>query len=101
MKKRVALARALALDPEVLLLDEPTSGLDPMMGRTIAELIDVTHQRLQATCIAVTHDLTLVERLAHRVALLHDGKILATGTPKEMLSSEDPMVKNFLEGVEL
>jgi phospholipid/cholesterol/gamma-HCH transport system ATP-binding protein len=101
MKKRVALARALALDPEVLLLDEPTAGLDPMTGRTVADLIDVTQKRLHATCIAATHDLTLVERLAHRVALLHNGKILATGTPQEMRSSKDPMVKNFLEGVEL
>ncbi|MBI1744895.1 ATP-binding cassette domain-containing protein [Candidatus Acetothermia bacterium] len=101
MRKRVALARALALDPEILLLDEPTAGLDPVTGRAIADLIHETQMRSKATCVAVTHDLTLVERLADRVALLHDGKILAVGTPHEMLSSSDSLVKEFLKGVEL
>jgi phospholipid/cholesterol/gamma-HCH transport system ATP-binding protein len=101
MKKRVALARALALDPEILLLDEPTAGLDPLSGRSIADLLHRTQMRLGATCVAVTHDLTLIERLADRVALLHDGKILAVGTPPEMLSSPDPVMKEFLKGVAL
>lgn len=101
MRKRVALARALALDPEILLLDEPTAGLDPVTGRAIVDLIHETQMRSKATCVAVTHDLTLVERLADRVALLHDGEILAVGTPYEMLSSSDSLVKEFLKGVEL
>jgi phospholipid/cholesterol/gamma-HCH transport system ATP-binding protein len=101
MKKRVALARALALDPEILLLDEPTAGLDPVTGRTIAQLLHQTQGRLGATCVAVTHDLTLIETLADRVALLHEGKILAVGTPQEMLQSSDPTVQEFLKGVEL
>jgi len=101
MKKRVALARALALDPEILLLDEPTAGLDPVTGRTIADLVHQTQTRLGATCIAVTHDLTLIEAMADRVAILHEGKILAVGTPQEMLASTNTTVNEFLKGVEL
>jgi phospholipid/cholesterol/gamma-HCH transport system ATP-binding protein len=101
MRKRVALARALALDPEILLLDEPTAGLDPLTGRAMADLILKTQRSRRATCVAATHDLELVERLADRVVLLHHGRTLAVGTPTEMLRSNDPVVKEFLKGVEL
>ena len=97
MKKRVGLARALALDPEIMLLDEPTAGLDPITAGEIIELIQGLQQERQVSSIVVTHDLRSVKALADRVALLHEGKILIEGTFEDLKSSDDPFVSEFLQ----
>lgn len=97
MKKRAALARTLALDPEFLLLDEPGSGLDPASARSLDELIGRLHAALGLTVVMVTHDLTSVQRLADRAILLHEGNILADGSPRELLASDDPRVRYFFQ----
>jgi phospholipid/cholesterol/gamma-HCH transport system ATP-binding protein len=95
MRKRAALARALALDPELLFLDEPGSGLDPLSARAIDELVIKLRDALGLTVIMVTHDLTTVQRTADRVILLGDGVILAEGTPLEVAASADPRTRRF------
>jgi phospholipid/cholesterol/gamma-HCH transport system ATP-binding protein len=97
MRKRAALARALALDPELLLLDEPGSGLDPASARSLDELIGQLRSALGLTVVMVTHDLASVQRLADRAILLHEGAILADGTPRELLESDDPQVRYFFQ----
>ena len=97
MRKRAALARALALDPEFLLLDEPGSGLDPASARSLDELIGRLHAALGLTVVMVTHDLASVQRLADRAILLHEGKVLADGSPRELLASDDPRVRYFFQ----
>lgn len=96
MKKRVGLARALALDPELMLLDEPTAGLDPITAGEIIALIQSLRQEREISLIVVTHDLRSVKMLADRVALLHEGKILIEGTFEELEQSDDPFVAEFL-----
>jgi phospholipid/cholesterol/gamma-HCH transport system ATP-binding protein len=96
MKKRVGLARALALDPEVLLLDEPTAGLDPITAAEIIELIQQLQQAREMSAIVVTHDLRSVEALADRVALLHEGNIVVEGPFEEVRKSDDPFVAAFV-----
>jgi len=98
MKKRAALARELVWAPEIMLFDEPTTGLDPIIGHTILNLIDTLHQRLQFTGIVVTHELEKVFKIVDSVAMLHEGVILAHGTPEEIVSSEDPVVQQFIKG---
>jgi phospholipid/cholesterol/gamma-HCH transport system ATP-binding protein len=83
MKKRAALARELVWAPEIMLFDEPTTGLDPITGHAILNLIDKLHQRLHFTGIVVTHELEKVFKIVDRVAMLHEGVILADGTPEE------------------
>lgn len=100
MKKRVALARALALEPEALLFDEPTTGLDPMTSASIARLIRETRERLQTTVVVVTHDLALARGIADRVALLDDGRFRFLGTLAEAEASVDPLLADFLAGRE-
>ncbi|MEJ2479524.1 MAG: ATP-binding cassette domain-containing protein [Acidihalobacter sp.] len=95
MRKRAALARALALDPELLFLDEPGSGLDPLSARAIDELVIKLRDALGLTVVMVTHDLTTVQRTANRVILLGDGVILAEGTPQEVAASTDPRTHRF------
>jgi phospholipid/cholesterol/gamma-HCH transport system ATP-binding protein len=95
MRKRAALARALALDPELLFLDEPGSGLDPLSARAIDELVIKLRDALGLTVIMVTHDLTTVQRTADRVILLGDGVILAEGSPLEVAASTDPRTHRF------
>ncbi len=97
MKKRAALARALALDPELLMLDEPGSGLDPASARSLDELISRLRAALGLTVVMVTHDLTSVRRIADRAILLHEGRILADGAPAELLESEDQQVRYFFQ----
>lgn len=98
MKKRVALARAIIRQPEIILYDEPTTGLDPIMANVINDLINRLHQTLKVTSIVVTHDMNCMFRVAHRIALLHQGKIIALGTPEEFQVSKDPYVSQFISG---
>jgi phospholipid/cholesterol/gamma-HCH transport system ATP-binding protein len=95
MRKRVAVARALALDPEIILYDEPTTGLDPVTGRAISRLILDLDRRLGVTSVVVTHDIPLVVRVAERVAFLHDGKFVFTGSVEEARRSEQGVVRDF------
>ena len=97
MKKRVGLARALALDPEIMLLDEPNAGLDPITAAEIDELIRDLQQERGITSIVVTHDMRSVQTVADRVALLNQGSIVIEGTPEELQQSDDPFVVSFMQ----
>lgn len=96
MRKRIALARTLALEPEVLLYDEPTTGLDPVTGRQINMLIRDLQRRFGLTSIVVTHDLASAYYVADRIAFLADGRIRKISTVREMSRSEDPEIRTFL-----
>ncbi len=98
MLKRVALARALALDPEVVFFDEPTSGLDPIMAAVITKLIADLNRLLGITCIVVTHAVDEAMRIAEKIVILYRGKVLAQGTPNEIRQSTDPLVQQFITG---
>ena len=98
MKKRVALARALALDPEVVFFDEPTSGLDPIVASVITKLIADLNRLLGITCIVVTHAVEEAMRIADRIVILYRGKVLAEGSPQEIRESADPIVQQFITG---
>ncbi len=98
MKKRVALARAIVLDPEVVLYDEPTTGLDPVTADVINELILRAQHTLKTTAVIVTHDMTSVYKVADRVVMLHEGLIVIDGSPAEVRASADPVVHAFIEG---
>ncbi len=95
MKKRVGLARAIAMDPEILLYDEPTTGLDPIMSRIIDDLIVKMQSLLNVTSIVITHDMTSVFRMADRVVMLYDGKIIEGGDPEHLHEIEEPHLKFF------
>jgi len=98
MKKRAALARALALNPKIMLYDEPTTGLDPITADVINRLIRRLQDRLKITSIAVTHDMRSAYHIADRIAMLHEGRIHAMGTPDEIQATRDPIVRQFIEG---
>jgi phospholipid/cholesterol/gamma-HCH transport system ATP-binding protein len=98
MKKRVALARAIALDPEVILYDEPTTGLDPIMADVINELILRTQRTMNATSIVVTHDMTSAYKVSDRIVMLHGGEIIADGTPEDIQNTRDATVRQFIKG---
>jgi phospholipid/cholesterol/gamma-HCH transport system ATP-binding protein len=98
MRKRAALARALALDPELLFLDEPTAGLDPLSAEGIDELIINLRDALGLTIMLVTHDLDLLWRVADRVAVLGAGKILGLGTMNALSGMTDPIIRNYFDG---
>jgi phospholipid/cholesterol/gamma-HCH transport system ATP-binding protein len=98
MRKRVGVARAIALEPAAILYDEPTTGLDPANSRRIGQLIASLRRRLHVTSIIVTHDLELCFAISDRVALLHDGRLVAQGTAEEMQASTVPEVQEFLAG---
>ena len=100
MKKRVGLARALITDPDYVFYDEPTTGLDPIMSDSIDELIKELTDKLNSTSIVVTHDMYSVKNVADRVAMMHEGKIYFTGTPSELLSSNDKIIKKFIQRTE-
>jgi phospholipid/cholesterol/gamma-HCH transport system ATP-binding protein len=98
MKKRVSLARAIALEPEILLYDEPTTGIDPVMADAINELIIRMREELKVTSIAITHDMTSAYKIADRIAMLYQGKIIEVGTPEEIRNSSNPVVQQFTQG---
>lgn len=95
MKKRVGLARAIAMDPEILLYDEPTTGLDPVMSRIIDDLIVKMQNLLNVTSIVITHDMMSVFRMSDRVVMLYDGKIIEGGDPEHLHEIEEPHLKFF------
>jgi phospholipid/cholesterol/gamma-HCH transport system ATP-binding protein len=95
MRKRVALARALALEPEIILYDEPTTGLDPVTGRAIAELIVDLDHRLGVTSVVVTHDIPLVLTVAERVVFLHEGEFVFSGTSQQAQREAPALVREF------
>jgi phospholipid/cholesterol/gamma-HCH transport system ATP-binding protein len=98
MRKRVALARAIAMNPKVILYDEPTTGLDPIRSEVINELILKLQRELQVTSIVVTHDMQSAFKVADRMILLFEGKIRFDGTPEEIRKSDDTIVKRFISG---
>jgi phospholipid/cholesterol/gamma-HCH transport system ATP-binding protein len=98
MRKRVGLARALILKPEIILYDEPTTGLDPLLSDSVDNLILQTQKRRPITSVVVSHDMQATLRIADKVALLHDGKILEQGSPEEFRKSKKPFVQQFLIG---
>ncbi len=101
MKKRVGLARALAMQPEMVFYDEPTSGLDPVMTMTISRLIRKTQQALGVTSVLVTHDMESAYYAADRIAMLYNGRIVQIGTVAEIQNSTNPVVHAFVNGLEL
>jgi phospholipid/cholesterol/gamma-HCH transport system ATP-binding protein len=98
MQKRVGMARALALEPEILLFDEPTSGLDPISAAEIAGLILKLQQERHITSVVVTHDIQTARAVSNRLALMNDGQILVEGTYEEFHNSHDPFVAQFMKG---
>jgi len=99
MRKRVGLARAIALEPEVILYDEPTTGLDPVNTLRIDTLIKELQERLRVTSVVVTHDIMSALRISDRIAFLSEGKILEVGTPFDMLKSRTPAVREFMNDI--
>jgi phospholipid/cholesterol/gamma-HCH transport system ATP-binding protein len=98
MRKRVSLARAIAMEPAILLYDEPTTGLDPIMANVINDLIVTMREKLEVTSIAITHDMNSAYRIGDRIAMLYKGEIIEVGTPDEIKSSSDPIVQQFIQG---
>lgn len=98
MRKRVALARAIALAPRIILYDEPTTGLDPTNTEKINELIVDMDEKLGVTSVVVTHDMRSAFKISDRIALLYQGKIAFSGTPQEIESSDLPLVRQFIAG---
>ena len=99
MRKRVGLARAIIYRPEILLYDEPTTGLDPVAAARIDQLIHRVWEQLHVTSIAVTHDMASARRISKRILMLHEGVIHADGPSAGILSSTDPIVHNFVNGI--
>lgn len=99
MKKRVALARAICIKPDVILYDEPTTGVDPITADSINELIRQLHDKLKVTSIVVTHDMRSAYRIADRIAMLYQGKIIFEGTPDEVQNTEHSIVHQFINGL--
>jgi phospholipid/cholesterol/gamma-HCH transport system ATP-binding protein len=97
MRKRVGLARAIAMDPQFILYDEPTTGLDPIMADVIDQLIRSLQRRMGVTSVVVTHDMASTFKVGDRVAMLLNGKIGYTGTPAEMQETRDPVVRQFID----
>jgi len=99
MRKRVGLARAIIYEPQIVLYDEPTTGLDPIVADSIDKLIMRAHSRLKITTVVVTHDMRTARRVGQRVMLLHDKKIYASGKPDDFFASQEPVVRQFVDGV--
>jgi len=99
MKKRVALARAICIKPEILLYDEPTTGVDPITADSINRLIRSLHDKLKVTSFVVTHDMRSAYHIANKIAMLYKGKIILEGTPEEIQHTQDPVVHQFIHGL--
>ena len=97
MKKRVGLARALVTNPDYILYDEPTTGLDPIMSDSIDNLIKELSEKLNVTSVVVTHDMYSVKNVAHKVAMMYEGKIHFVGTPQQLLGSDDEIILDFIQ----
>ncbi|MDR2400383.1 MAG: ABC transporter ATP-binding protein [Deferribacteraceae bacterium] len=98
MKKRVGLARAIALDPEVMLYDEPTTGLDPIMTDVVDSLIVSMQRTLNSTSVVISHDIKTTLEVADNIIMIYAGEVVARGTPKEFQASENPIVRQFFSG---
>ncbi|MCX5679976.1 MAG: ABC transporter ATP-binding protein [Candidatus Omnitrophica bacterium] len=98
MRKRVGLARAIVMDPEIIFYDEPTAGLDPIVAGVIDKLILDLSKKLSITSVVVTHDMKSVFSIADRVAMLYEGKVLEVGSPDEIKNSSNPMIRQFIAG---
>lgn len=98
MRKRVGLARAIAMNPELLFYDEPTSGLDPVMTKVVGNLVTDMRDKLGVTSVVVSHDIKSIFSISDRIAMLHDGTIIAYGTPDEIRASDDERVQQFIQG---
>jgi len=98
MQKRVGLARAIALDPEIIFYDEPSAGLDPIVAGVVDMLIMDLSKKLGVTSVVVTHDMNSAFKIADRMFMLYQGNVIASGTPDEIRSSEDPAVQQFITG---
>lgn len=98
MKKRVGLARAIALRPKILLYDEPTTGVDPIRADSINKLIVKMRDSLGVTSVIITHDIVSAFKVADRIAMLHDGRIIEIGTPEQIRNSTNPIVQQFIKG---
>ena len=98
MKKRVGLARAIAMDPEVIFYDEPTTGLDPIMADVINDLIVDLKQKLKITGVVVTHDMKSAYKIGDKIAMMYEGRIIETGTPDEIQNTGNPVVRQFISG---
>ena len=96
MRKRVGLARAIAVKPKIVLFDEPTTGLDPILAESIDALIDMVNKELNMTCVVISHDIASVFRHADKIALLYDGVIQFCGTPDEAYASDHAVLKHFI-----
>jgi len=98
MKKRVSLARTLAVEPEIVLYDEPTTGLDPITADVINDLILDTQKQFHVTSVVVTHDMVSAYKVADRIAMLYQGHIIFVGTPEEVKNTRNPYVQQFVRG---
>jgi len=98
MRKRVGLARALAMGPEIILYDEPTTGIDPIMGDVVNDLTIALRDRLKVTSVVVTHDMQSAYKVADRIAMLYNGKIIEVGSPEAIRQSQNPVVRQFVNG---
>lgn len=99
MKKRVSLARAICIKPEIILYDEPTTGVDPITADSINRLIRSLHDKLKTTSVVVTHDMKSAYAIADRIAMLYQGKIVQQGTPEEIQNTGNPVVYQFINGL--
>ena len=98
MRKRVGLARAIAMDPAIILYDEPTTGLDPITADSINDLIVELRKKLGVTSVAITHDMQSAYKISDRIAMLYKGQIIEVGTPEQIKSTENPIVRQFITG---
>lgn len=98
MRKRVGLARAIALRPQIVLFDEPTTGLDPVMTEAINRLIIDTQKRFSYTCVVISHDIQSIFEIGDRIAMLYEGKIIEYGSPEELRATRNPVTVQFLSG---
>ena len=98
MRRRVGFARAISLQPAILLFDEPTTGLDPVISDVVADLIREMDERLHTTTVTITHDMKVAFKIADRVAMIHRGQIIENGPPERFQQSKNPIVQQFIEG---